>query len=514
MTATRVPCGLLLLTGCARALQPSADPTTCDARVLAPGEVRVRRVPCSDELHPGGEALRGDFLMENALVRAFFKSDHALSRHGGGGGTLIDLAPPGSRDGIVEIVPLIDGEWLAEADLSMWTESDRVGLEVVGVLPDGTPHALTWTLAADSPTLEVDGAPALLVVPNADAGRVGDTIEARAALTGGEALVYASDGNATDLGGWIRWDDASVVHAGTRPTVVAARWPEQVPVSGTSDGTAVSVFGPDGVLTRLPIVSGQFSGMVPAEATALVAWKAGHADGEAVRPGEDLSLDVGPPGFLVVRVEDAEGRPMPAQVWWGDARWWTGTAGRPLGVGPGTQTLTVSAGPRYSVADLGELDVQGTVSVSVVLEAAHDGAALADLAVRAWPDPSTRRSASRQLGFAAARGARFAITTADDGVPDAGPDADTARFLSSFASVHSPTTATGDIQGWPWTRTVRRPAYGSPAWQDRSPSDVLAMHAAGGARFTVVDTRWVQEAGPVFDWAPAPDAVRLHGPEQ
>ena len=513
MAARPLLFALPALTGCAQGLKPIDEPSACDPRALEAGEIRARRIPCSDELHPGGEALRGDILLENAQLRAVFKSDHALSRHGGAGGTLVDLAPPEARDGIVEMIPLVDGEWLAEADLSLWADGDRVGLDVDGTLPDGTRHSVTWTLSADASTISLDGADTLLVVPTANAARVGDAVESRSALAGGEALIYASDGVATDLGGWVRWDGVSEVHAGDRPTVLAARWADRVPVSGTTDGTAISVLGTDGLLTRLPVVSGRFSGEVPAEATALLATKGGHADSEPVAPGLDLAVAVGEPGFLVVRAEDPEGRPLPVTVWWGSERWWTGTAGLPLGVGPGTQTLLVSAGPRYSVADLGEVSVSDTVSVSVVLTPAHDGAALADLAVPAWPDPSTRRSASRQLGFAAARGARFAVTVADDEVPNAGPDADTARFLASHASVRSPTATIGAVQAWPWSRTTRRPAHGAPAWQGEDAADVLALHDAADSRFTVVEAAWLAAAGPVFDWDPAPHAVRLHGLE-
>ena len=502
---------LPVLAGCAQGLQATLDPAACDPRALSAGEVRARRIPCSDELQPGGEALRGDILLENAQIRAIFKSDHALSRHGGSGGTLVDLAPPDVRDGILEMVPLVDGQWLAEADLSIWQEGDRVGLDVQGTLPDGAAHSLTWTLTADATTLALEGADSLLMVPTANAARIGDTVESRSALSGGDALVYATDGVAADLGGWVRWDGVSQVHAGDRPAVLAARWPERIPVSGTTDGSAVSVFGPEGLLTRLPVVSGRFSGEVPAEATALRAWKGGHEDSESASPGTDLALPVGDPGFLVVRAEDPEGRPLPVTVWWGDERWWTGTAGLPLGVGPGTRSLLVSAGPRYSVADLGDVTVTDTVSVSVVLTPAHTDAALADLAVPAWPDPTTRRSASRQLAFAAARGARYAVTVADDEVPNAGPDADTARFLSSHASVRSPTRSVGGIQAWPWSRTSRRPAHGTPAWQEEDPADVLAVHASGGSRFTVVETDWLAAAGPVFDWDPAPQAVRVSG---
>ena len=56
---------------------PAPPPTelelteSCDPRVLEAGEIRVRQVGCSDELEGSGEARVGDWLIENAQVRAF-----------------------------------------------------------------------------------------------------------------------------------------------------------------------------------------------------------------------------------------------------------------------------------------------------------------------------------------------------------------------------------------------------------------------------------------------------------
>ncbi len=502
-----------LLAGCATSLQRVTDEADCDPRVLAAGEVRARRIPCNDELMAGGEAARGDLLLENSRLRAFFKSDHALTRHGAAGGTLIDLAPPEERDGLVEIVPELDGAWLAMADLELWEAGDVVGLDVTGTLPDGTQRTVSWSLAADSVAVEIEGADDLVLVPIADTSRVGDVLESRSALSGGAGLLYATDAPATDLGGWIRFEGATRVIAGDRRFVVAEKWPDRVAVSGTTDGSVVHVRGEDGTLTRLPVVDGRFRGEVPAAAVGLVAARSGHADSETVPPGEDLELPVGAPGFLIVRVEDPDGRPIPSTVWWGGQEWWNGTVGSRLGTRPGTADLTVYAGPQWSVATLPDVTVADTVEIGVVLEMAHADAALADLAVPAWPDRGTRRSANRQLSAAASRGVRFAVTVADDEIPDAGASSEAARFLTAEAAARAPTASVGQPWSWPWARTSRRPAHGAPDTRGRDALDVMALLDGGEDRFTVADVGWLATAGPVFAWAPAPRGLRVDGLE-
>ena len=95
---------IALLLACSAEI--TVDPAACDAEALAAGQVRARRIPCSDELIDGGEGRRSDYLIENAVARFVIRQgSDALTRlglaggvhHGGGPGH----AHRGSADALV-----------------------------------------------------------------------------------------------------------------------------------------------------------------------------------------------------------------------------------------------------------------------------------------------------------------------------------------------------------------------------------------------------------------------------
>ena len=67
-TALAIAWAFALLGSC-REYTPLPAAVTCDPRSLDPGEVRVRQIPCNDELISGGDGRRNDFLLENSLAR-------------------------------------------------------------------------------------------------------------------------------------------------------------------------------------------------------------------------------------------------------------------------------------------------------------------------------------------------------------------------------------------------------------------------------------------------------------
>ena len=89
------------------------EPTTCDPRLLAPGQVRAKPVVCVEELPRGPKAIGrvGDFLLENNLVRFVIRAGHGHTFVGMDGGTVVDAdlaRTPGSdgEDRLQEIIPL------------------------------------------------------------------------------------------------------------------------------------------------------------------------------------------------------------------------------------------------------------------------------------------------------------------------------------------------------------------------------------------------------------------------
>ena len=167
---------LCLLPGC---FSPSEvdDSWRCDPRILNPGESRVRRIPCSDELIDGGEGQKGDWLLENSQIRFIIRdAPMALTQLGTAGGSIIDVAEPNGEDGIIELLPRFDDSFLTSAEIEMM-DSPMPGLLIRGTLADGTLATVEMKLAADSATLLVDGPDSWLGVLPAESMILSQSIE-------------------------------------------------------------------------------------------------------------------------------------------------------------------------------------------------------------------------------------------------------------------------------------------------------------------------------------------------
>ena len=236
---------ILALLGCeSRPTDP--PPWECDARTMAAGEVRVRAVPCLDELLEDGDAVRGDFVLENAISRFFVRvSPTSLTQLARAGGTVIDAAPVGGPDTVLELLPELDGGWFTAIDRFV-SESDSLTVE--GRFADGASGQVTYRLGPDSPTLEI-GAPRALVVPLAGAVSIGATLERE----DGADAVLAGSSLVEDLGGWLRL--AGPIAVGTRDEVTASRF-DAIEVAGESDGTWVVAELDGEPVLRLPVAKG------------------------------------------------------------------------------------------------------------------------------------------------------------------------------------------------------------------------------------------------------------------
>lgn len=482
--------------------------------------MRARRIPCSDERIGGGEARRGDWLIENAQVRfAVRDPTTALTRLDAAGGTIVDAVaaaepsdPTKATDALVELVPLFGGQPLTSARLRAWNQPDSAGVTVAGQQADGVVREVQYRLDADSPVLSIAGPGGATLVLAAGDEAVGQTIESPEAANRQTGTVYGLLGATSiqDAGGWVEVDGLTGLVAGDRQTVYAALWPDGIPVSGTADAEWIEAIDTSGAtLARLPVVDGAFSGVVPPHASALVATAAGRADGDPVAPGEGLSLEAGAAGSLAVRVTDGDGNALPAVLWWAGREWPIDEGGSEVPVGPGTGTAVVSAGPAYEAAFVHDVQVSGRTELEVALDRVATGAVLADFDRTGWPDRTIRTPPADRLALASGEGLGFVVLVADDEVAAADLAGHTGTWLRAEAGSRAATDAAGTPVAWPWTAETDRAAHGAAPWQGLSAQDLLAVMDDDGGRFTLVDADWTAAAGPAPTWAPYPSALRL-----
>ena len=134
-------------------------PSICDPLKLSQGEVRARYLGCSEELLPKGHARRGDLVLENSQTRWIFRLPPVSLTEGFGGGIhLIDAAPVGHNDGILELLPMNDGSAISSEYFELTQTAENIELLVEGADQAGLWHTIRYNLRADSNHLEVFGA--------------------------------------------------------------------------------------------------------------------------------------------------------------------------------------------------------------------------------------------------------------------------------------------------------------------------------------------------------------------
>lgn len=517
----------LLLAGAAgcRGFEHDTGPSTsCDATDLAEGRVRARRMPCDDEAIDGGEGRRADWIIENAWVRFVVRHPGApLTLLDLAGGTIIDAAPAGGDDCLLELVPLVGGGWFDQAELSSEQGPDQAVIEITGTPapiafldspwnPPGGSATVRYVLGPDDRALTIEGADGFWLLPMAGAERAGPTLRL-------EGRMVAVDGLPHDLGGGVRFEGGERFAVGAPADVHGALWPDGPQVSGTTAAEGVEILAGGATVGWLPVDDdGAFSGAAPGGADGLRAIAAGHAAGPLVAVGEGVELPLGDEGWLGVRVLDRYRRHLSAQLTAIDPhghrqRFAVEPMGSWLPLGPGAWDVELEAGPLYSLAQHHIVGLEGYAELELVLDGPGppSGWALADLWVEASPSRTSRSSPQRALGLAAARGVDFAVVGAPDEVASASLEQPWDAQLATGSGSWAVSDDQGTVLAWPVNSNRRKPAHGAVAWSGLSAEDILRVAAGTTAqsRLLVVDPAWLEAAGEPVGWDPQPDMLAL-----
>lgn len=500
--------------------------TECDVRALERGQVRVRQVPCEAELLSDGEGRRYDDLLENAFVRYFFREpQRSLTLLEPGGGTLVDAAEVGGADTVSEAVPLLGDCALADIQRTLVQGADVAEIHLSGTLVPVTflgsscsasTAEVTWRLRADDPVLELEGADGLWVVPLSGQVLTGSLIR-----TGDQALGY--DGDPEDWGGAIRFHGGGRLAVGATSVVQGSLWPGGPFVFGEARAEAVEALAGDQVVGWLPVEGwgeepGTFQGLLPEGTETVRAVASGFADGPEVAAAPGLSLEVGDPGYLAVRVADGEGQDRAALVQVGQVDLAVPPGGLTVALGPGQWDVTATGGPTSQRVVVPEVEIRGVVTLDLVLPRAFtpDGYVLARLDAQAWPSRETRLAPSVVTALESARGASFVVTTASDEIAEASIVAPWNHLTRVESGSRAQADGWGPVLTWPWTSNAKKSAHGAAPWQGLDAVDGLqvARGSGGSERFSVIGTAWVQAASTPDGWDPAPDALFLQDPTE
>jgi hypothetical protein len=510
---------LLALAGLSLGCRPTIEPLepfdyVCDARQLELGEVRVRRIPCGDEVIEDGDATRGHWMLENAFLRVGIRDQGvSLTRLGRAGGTIVDFSRSGTDDFVLEATPLIGPEqdWFVEAEVIPFEEEGLAGIEVRGTMPSGREDAMRYLLRADAGTVELEDVDGIEFSTERYGGRIGETM----ASPSDANLLFATDGRLDeDRGGWVRWTDVqniALAAASELHGLLPRRWAIQY--RGVASGDYVEAWSSGELVHRVRTAGDNdqpFVIWVPPTVDRLRATKVDSAPGDFETPRDNVRLDVGRKGVLAVEIQDTDGENVPAAVWWNGVRWYFSTGyGSIYGV-PGLGSGLVSAGPQYELATVPELDVYDEVFAAAVVEKAmEDPPLLAALGVTSWPGSTSRTDTASIVASAAAAGVQVVVAVADDEVARASVSSANERRSVALAGSRAATAEAGRPYAFPWTANSREAAHGAAPWAELDAVDLLAAMSPLGQRCTVVDPDWVAAAGDPDTWDPQPDALQI-----
>lgn len=492
----------------------------CDPRELLEGEVRIKQIGCSDERLSGGEGTTGDWLLENALARFALRYGTGLTRFETSGGTVVDASLPSRRDGLREATPLFETpaglEPLSAAVATALEERDSddvvvaVALEVEGTTPSGASGRFRWTLSADDPSLRIEGADAVELLPLAPAEWVGAVAEVDPDDDVTIEVLVGMDGEVTGQGAARTFVGPTLLTAGNRVTIREALWPDGQAMSGVSDATWIEARDDEGaLLARLPVEGDTVQGLVPAAVTSLQPVRAGFRNGDEVEPGVELDLPIGPEGRLDLTVTDANGAPLPATVLWAGSAYPTDAGGGTVALPPGSGPLTVYAGPAYEAVTLDPVRILDRPALSVALERVQpDDALVAHIGLLAAPDRGSLRSSRSVVEEAVAAGASVVVVAARDEVAERAEPTQLARETVVWAGTAANDPAGGAL-AWPYSASVRQSAHGAAPWPILSATELLSWMSRSG-RWVAVSTSWLDRAGPPWTWPVVPWFVQLH----
>jgi hypothetical protein len=488
------------LVGCSEVL---VDPLGWPCGLRPEVGIVVRPVRCSEEVPTGGEGGIGDLWLASPWLRAVVRGGGgARSRPGVGAGTLVDLAPWGEPDTLIEAIPSVDGGWF-QAPRVNW---DEAGVRVTGQtipVPGWDPptstgeHAIRWSLDPDGPYVRVHGVDHLWIHARGSHEFRDSRLQIGATVIIADAFDDRVDGLwATATSGLLvaRAEDASHLE-----------YPNGPRAQGIALGaTGLSVWEGDLRLRTYPIRQGAFDVRVPPTTTHVQATRSGFVPSVRQEPGVDLALALGPSGF--VHIEPSwVGRPIPFDVYVsgpnGDVRLRLPSAGGEVPTGPGLVTVRLQE-QSYPVP----IPPNGSTRLAPTLSGPDNDRAIARLDVPSERDPRYRGSDRGSLLLAGTRGVEFAVMDAPFDIASGPSNLEgPPRWVSGLTAW---TSEGHEVRSWPWTLHRRLTGGGAPVLARQPIERALALLSAQDRSVQVPLAALDGLGSPWAVW-PRPSHVRL-----
>jgi hypothetical protein len=463
-------------------------PGDAPCRSAPPDGPFAQRVVCSDVLM-GSDGRTSDFHLGNGVFTALVRHPTtSASAVGVGGGTVVDLAPWGGIDHLLEAIPLVDDGWMAIQSFEL--EEDGLALSgVVRSLPDrdatdvGASRSVTWRVDPTETLLRAEGADGLYLHVGGDTAWFVDSAAGLAILANDDTAYGVRLGERwTDLGGAVR---VSGTELWVAPGADPWRGRGERRVAGSTEGlehqaTHIEIWSATAErLGRVPVVDGTYDFVLPPGAASVRAVAEGHAPGPLRAPDDPFigTLEPGPPGSMVFAPSWLGAPPQHFRVTWTTPApdgpqehvWFSGPKGGTVPIGPEPVTITVSTRPDFP--DLVYDVSPGDIWAPFWIPDFPVGERL--LTAPEWPSArhrTWRGSNETALDLARSSGLDWVVMTPEDAV--APPLSEPPLFVRP--GVRTTTHAGPPMTSWPYTNRVRQAGWGAPDPRDLQQADALA----------------------------------------
>ena len=490
---------MLWLFGACLEASPSLEPPSCDPRILESGELRARARECADEAIPNGEGRRGEWLLENSMLRAAVRAaPNALTIFHASGGGIVDLATADGNDLLHEIIPLINDAPIERSHLLLESTEEQASVTLNSFTDDSV---VKYWIEPDTPKLQFDGHDSLLIVPDA-----GFRLEGQMLIHPDHETVIAFDGPAVDLEGHIVLS-ANQIAVDQAQTVWKWLDPNTLNINVRSESDFFNAYSnTEQLVGQFNVNAGQFEGSLPSTVATLRGGRLGCALGPAVPITSDSIPEPTDCAKAFIRVQDHHGQSLFAQLSHSTGTLLIPPNGRYLNKPELLSEVIVSAGPHHEIVHFDLLDPTQDDTIDITLHQATNDYLIFSPLAQCSPATESRETADVVAQQLASKGIDFAICSAEQMVPEApNLQAHTQAEIDLWPGSH---TSAPFVLAWPWYQTLRDAGYGA------IPPDIISKdqldYAAKTGRNTMVDVAWTLENPP--PWDTPPDFLLLQEP--
>jgi hypothetical protein len=436
----------------------SPEDPTCDPRELTVDEVRFRPLLCGEEYIRQGDSRRGDWLLENNLIRLTIRDiGTSLTSIDGSGGSIVDIARPNGVDGVLEIVPW-DGQAIELHSMTVQESESGITLEY----NDGD---FSISLAANEQYISFVGENDWMFHPLAGTALFGQMI-----IPPHNKYVYATDATIIDNGGSLLLLEPTTLTIGEAEEVFEWINDSQY-LEGEADGEQLLLYQEEQLLGFLPIIENSYAGFIPLQSTHYQIQKSGCQIGSMTLIGESIS-PIESCGSILIRLQDEQSEVAGILRIQNEYNY-IPKGGIEIPWGNYIDTASLYLGPAYETITISNIDPTSNPNLEYYVQRIIPREQLFQPLNLVSPDQSVRIENQKVIQRLIGEHTQYGILSANDTIPNDDEIAVQLDNQIQFDIGLRSNTDNGFVLSWPWSRNLKE-GFGALPASELSPIQLIA----------------------------------------